>query len=285
MPMAGGSAPDFAGKDEGGPRWRHREGAKAMFAFSPPEWVERIGSTNQALLDAVQRGERLPSGYVLAAVEQTAGRGRHGRRWVARPGRDLTFSFLLWLNRPPVHRASLLQATALGVSDWLRDRHRLSAGVKWPNDVLVQGRKICGVLAEQGPVVGPAGEPVVVGVGLNLNATAEELACIDRPATSVFVETGSTSSVQSVLPDVLAAIQRRLVAWERGGFAALREDWMRRCADVGRTVRVVNTQTNSPERIGRVVGFGEAGEMLLRQADGSVVSVWSGDVLQWQATR
>ncbi|RMG32487.1 MAG: biotin--[acetyl-CoA-carboxylase] ligase [Planctomycetota bacterium] len=253
--------------------------------FSVPEWADRIDSTNQALLAAVQRGERLPSGYVLAALEQTAGRGRHGRRWISRPGRDLTFSFLLWLTEPPVRRASLLQATALGVSDWLIRQQHLAATVKWPNDVLVRDRKISGVLAEQAAVVGPAGEPVVVGVGINVNATAEELAAVGRPATSLRAETGRETDARSVLPDVLAAIERRLVVWERGGFAALRKDWMRRCADVGRTVRVVNAETNAPERIGRVVGFGEAGEMLLRQADGSVVSVWSGDVLQWQPPR
>lgn len=256
-----------------------------MIEFSSPEWVERIGSTNQALLDAVQRGERLASGYVLAALEQTAGRGRHGRRWLSRPGRDLTFSFLLRVDCPAVRRASLLQAVALGVSDWLVVRHGLDAAVKWPNDVLVRGRKICGVLAEQAPSIASAQTPIVVGVGLNLNATAQELAGVDRPATSVLVETGEAAPVRAVLPEVLEAIRHRLIVWEQGGFAALRSDWMRRCGDVGRTVRVVDAETDATERVGRVVGFGEAGELLLRQADGRVVSVWSGDVVQWQPPR
>ncbi|RMG40845.1 MAG: hypothetical protein D6725_02655, partial [Planctomycetota bacterium] len=102
------------------------------------------------------------------------------------------------------------------------------------------------------------------------------------PATSLRAETGRETDARSVLPDVLAAIGNRLRQWQGGGFQALRTDWSERCRDIGRTVRVTDADVGGTQRIGRVTGFGDAGELLLRAPDGRVLPVWSGDVLDWQ---
>ncbi|MEW6751418.1 MAG: biotin--[acetyl-CoA-carboxylase] ligase [Candidatus Latescibacterota bacterium] len=233
--------------------------------FLPPQWHDSLPSTNTWLHDRLRAGVELPAGCVLAARQQTAGRGRQGRSWVSSPGRDLTFSFLV---RPRVAAPGLLSlpmAVALGVVDVLADLG-VAGQTRWPNDVHVQGRKVCGILAEG------HGGALVVGVGLNVNMDAAEAASIDRPATSVQIETGREWPLEPLLARLLQAIAARLEAWERGGFAALREDWLGACAGLGEPVEAEGLR-------GRLEGFGEHGEALVRLADGGLRRVWSGELL------
>ncbi len=234
-----------------------------------PEWHQQLTSTNSVLIERVRSGAALPDGFVLAAREQTAGRGRSDRRWVSQAGRDLTFSFLL---RGPIdfpHIASLPMASVLGVAEAL-EALGLAVHTKWPNDLLVERRKICGVLAES-----CAADTVVVGIGLNVNMRREEADSIGRPVTSIAMETGEEYDVQETLGFVLPPIERWISRWRARGFFGLRAAWIQRCANVGEYVEVGDGEER---RTGVVVGFGEAGQMLLREDDGRQSEVWVGDV-------
>src|SRR6202044_1415756 len=124
---------------------------------------------------------------VLAAEEQTAGRGRGGRTWVSRPGASLTFSVLLRpVTVPPSSRGWLPLLTGVAVAAGVRSASGVAAGLKWPNDVLVGDRKLAGILAEQST----DGDTVVVGVGLNVATEERELPVSPTglPATSLLVE-------------------------------------------------------------------------------------------------
>lgn len=236
--------------------------------FLAPEWHERVTSTNSILLERLRGGEELTSGFVLAAREQAEGRGRYERKWVSKGGGDLAFSFLMRTRVGVPQLLSLPQAVALGVREGLEE-FGIEVRVKWPNDLLVGGRKICGILAER------EGEGLVVGVGVNVNMGREEAAGIDRPATSMMIESGRAFAVEGVLERVLERLPEWIEKWEKGGFAALREAWTARCVGLGEEVEVGEAR----ERSGGVLeGFGEAGQLLLRQADGRVKEVWSGDV-------
>lgn len=238
--------------------------------------MDRVASTNTALRERVQGGEALPSGFVLAAREQTAGRGRFDREWLAAPGRDLTFSFLLrWGDAMP-QAASLPMAAALGVTDLLR-KLGVDARVKWPNDVLVGERKIAGLLAET--VSSRAGMTggAVVGIGLNVNAAASDLAVVGRPATSLRVESGREWAPEALLPRLLRCMAPRLDRWLADGFEGLRTDWERRAAWMGATVSI---HRGADIVTGILAGFGGSGELLLRHPDGAVEAVWSGDTLR-----
>lgn len=234
-----------------------------------PEWHPQLTSTNSVLIERVRSGAALPDGFVLAAREQTAGRGRSDRRWVAHAGRDLTFSFLL---RGPIEFpriASLPMAAVLGVADAL-EALGLVVHTKWPNDLLVERRKICGVLAESCAV-----DAVVVGIGLNVNMRREEADSIGRPVTSIAMEMGQEYDVQETLGFVLPPIERSISRWRAHGFAGLRDAWTQRCANVGEYVEVGDGQER---RTGVVLGFGAAGQMLLREDDGRQSEVWVGDL-------
>ena len=170
--------------------------------FHKPEWHDRISSTNTVLMERVRSGKDVPSGWVLAAREQTAGRGRYDRTWVGQMGKNLTFSFLLLTRAEFPRLSSLPMAVALATASAL-EAFEIDAQVKWPNDVLVGGGKICGILSEWCDLPHPEGNRVVVGVGLNVNMEGNEAALFERPATSMRIETGRMYEVEAVLTQVL----------------------------------------------------------------------------------
>ena len=236
--------------------------------FQRPVWHDQLTSTNTVLVERVKNSEALLHGTVVAARDQTAGRGRFDRVWQTQPGRDLTFSYL-YTERVALDRlVSLPMATALGVADYLGELG-LEAEVKWPNDVLVHGRKICGILAES------AGHCLVVGIGLNVNMRAVDAEHIDRPATSLQIETGMDHDVSDVLYALLPFLERPLAAWEQGGFGAIADAWRNRAYQLNQSIEVGDGDT---VQRGTLTGFGPAGQLRLRTERGEDVEVWAGDV-------
>ena len=112
------------------------------------EWFDRLASTNIAMRDRFSQGLETRNGQIIVAREQTAGRGRQARKWLSAPGQNLCFSLFIQTEAELMAVPSITMATALAVNDLLRGIGILSAP-KWPNDVLVDGRKICGILSER----------------------------------------------------------------------------------------------------------------------------------------
>ena len=177
------------------PRLRGRFGHEYTYVSSCP-------STQRLLAPAA------PEGAVVVADEQTEGRGRLGRRWEAPAGTSILCSVLL---RPPVDASRFPELTVVGAEacrDAIRAVTWLEPTLKPPNDVLVRGRKVAGILGE-------AGEGrVVLGVGINANLNENELPREVRvPATSLLVETGAPVNRVSLLVELLTALERRYNAW------------------------------------------------------------------------
>jgi BirA family biotin operon repressor/biotin-[acetyl-CoA-carboxylase] ligase len=166
---------------------------------------EHVGSTpsTQLLLAA-----EAPEGAVVTADEQTAGRGRLGRRWLAPAGTSLLCSLQLRPDVPGERLPELTGVAAQSVAEAVTALTGLETELKFPNDVLVDGRKLAGVLAE-------AREGrVVLGIGINVNVAAEQLPLeVDRPATSLLAETGHEVNRGELLAEVLERLERRYDAW------------------------------------------------------------------------
>ena len=166
---------------------------------------EHLGTTpsTQLLL-----GPDAPEGALVTAEEQTAGRGRLGRRWLAPTGTSLLCSLQL---RPPVSAERLPELTGVAAracADAIAALTGLEPELKFPNDVLLGSRKVAGVLAEARE------ERVVLGMGINVNVPADALpADVGRPATSLLVETGSELDRAELLAEVLERLERRYDAW------------------------------------------------------------------------
>ncbi len=239
--------------------------------------VEVVASTGSTNADLLARGG--PEGQVLVAEEQTAGRGRLGRSWTSVPGASLTFSVLLRPSSVPLARRGWLSLLTGGaVASAVRSAAGVSAELKWPNDVLVGGRKLAGILAEQST----DGSAVVVGVGLNVAAPPDALPLSPTglPATSLLVE-GADIAREPLLTEVLHHLERWYQAFRSDPDPArtgLLDVYRSLCGTLGRSVRV-----ELP--VGRVLtGVAEdidtGGRLLVRaDSEATVTPVSAGDVI------
>jgi BirA family biotin operon repressor/biotin-[acetyl-CoA-carboxylase] ligase len=230
------------------------------------QWYARLPSTNTFLKERLAVESNLPSGTVVAAREQTQGRGRLDREWVSSVGANLTFSILLREKYDIRNLPSASMAAAIAVAELL-EAEGLKPALKWPNDVMVGGRKICGILSE-----GISGG-VIIGIGLNVNMQNADH--IDQPATSILMESGKRRDVDELLGKLLKHLSVRLDEWAQGGFPKVRKSWESKISNIGKSVAV---RDGDLVRTGILAGFGETGELLLRDEQGNILTIWVGDV-------
>ncbi|AKJ64091.1 biotin--[acetyl-CoA-carboxylase] ligase [Kiritimatiella glycovorans] len=233
------------------------------------EWIPRVDSTNRELRRRVARGRGVGDRTVLAAREQTAGRGRHDRVWHAVPGRDLTCSLFVRTKAPPTRMPSLGMAAAAGVARFVEDLG-VEAGLKWPNDVLARGHKLAGLLTVS---AGGAAGGAVIGLGLNVNMTRAGAEAIDQPATSLRIELGREIPVEPLLDDLLRTAGPEIDRWRERGFNAVRATWERLGQPPGASLCRLDSGAGET---GTFAGFGADGQLLLRDGD-RLREVWSGE--------
>jgi BirA family transcriptional regulator, biotin operon repressor / biotin---[acetyl-CoA-carboxylase] ligase len=266
------------------------------------EVVDRTGSTNADLLGRALGGA--PEGVVLAAEEQSAGRGRMGRTWVSPPRAALTFSLLVRpATVPPARRGWLPLLAGVAVASAVTAVTGVQTRLKWPNDVLVGPAKLAGILAET------AGDAIVVGVGLNVSAEPGELpppgpgalaatslriaasasaasAVQDSPALdSAALDSAALDSAaldrEPLLIAILADFERRYQAWSRVGGdperSGLRAGYTRMSGTISRRVRA--ELPGGQVLSGLAVGVDLDGRLLVRVSSGTTLPVAAGDVV------
>lgn len=228
----------------------------------------RTGSTNADLLQSARAGA--PEGTVLVAEEQTAGRGRIGRAWVSPPRASLLFSVLLRPTAVPGHRRGWLPLlTGIAVASALRGAAGVEAGLKWPNDVLVRGRKVAGILAEQ------AGDAIIVGAGINVTTRPSELP--PGPATSLLASGAACTERDTLLIAVLGELERRYRRWLAGpGDPQLRSSYREVSGTIGREVRV--ELPGGQVLAGTAADVDDAGRLIVRTVSGET-AVSAGEVV------
>ncbi|MFH5229419.1 biotin--[acetyl-CoA-carboxylase] ligase [Antrihabitans spumae] len=202
--------------------------------FSQLDVVAETGSTNADLLARAADAEADRS--VLVAEFQTSGRGRHQRTWVSPAQAQVALSVLVRLpGIAPADLGWLPLLTGVAVADAVSSVAKVPAELKWPNDVLVEGRKLCGILAE----VGTTGKnpTVVVGIGLNVSLTEDELPVPE--ATSLVLAGAEVSDRTTLVRALLREFASRFTAWESAGWATgeLADAYRERCATIGAQVR------------------------------------------------
>ncbi len=213
-----------------------------------------------------------PAGTLIWARRQTAGRGRRGRAWQSPPG-NLAFSLLLRPRVAPAAAATLGFAAGLalaGAVDGLLPAGRTSR-LKWPNDLLVDGRKLAGILLEAAGSGGSRLDHLVLGIGVNVRAYPDDL---PYPATSL-AACGATADAAAVLAAFAEQFLPLYQAWEKLGFAAIRDAWVRRAHGYGGPVTVRLDQATLE---GRFAALDGQGALLLEMADGGRRTVTAGDL-------
>ncbi len=236
-------------------------------------YEQELGSTMDEARSMAESGAA--EGLVVIAERQTKGRGRFERTWVSTPGLDLTFSVLL---RPAADQLRMVNmAATMAVKDAALALTNKEAVIKWPNDVLVAGRKLSGILVES--VTSPAGglQYAVIGVGLNVNLRPDEHPEIRAIATSLAQESGARESGADldrtdVLIDVLTRLDEYYAAIRSGTDLSVR--WAERLDTIGRDVDV---SWGGRMVSGRATGVDGDGNLLI-EADGQITTVVAGEV-------
>ena len=234
-------------------------------------------STNDVAWEACAQG--MPDGTTVVADAQTRGRGRAGRSWQTGPGKGLALSLLLHVGCSPksgAGRGAIPLAAGLALARAL-ERFGARADLKWPNDLLIGGRKVAGILCESrrgGAGVEPgAGDAVVIGVGVNVREEREDLGALADLATSLAIE-GCAASREEVAAEFLNALEPLWAELEEGDPATVLAAWRERASFWGRAVRV---RTPAGEVTGVATGLDPGGGLVIER-EGVAVTVHVGDL-------
>lgn len=237
---------------------------------APIEVVGQTGSTNADLLTAAKAGAA--PWTVRIALEQTAGRGRFQRSWSSPPGSSVAISVLLHPERPMIRWPWLSLLTGIALAESFQELG-VAARVKWPNDVLAPGGKLCGILAELADT--PAGKQVVVGFGINISLAEEDLPV--STASSLVLE-GAQADATAVVVDVLRRWRQLVELWQDGGDESLRERYVAASGTIGREVRVLIDESGDNVVQGTASGVDDSGQLLVETAGGTR-AFSAGDVI------
>ena len=235
--------------------------------------LTRTESTNAVVADAARAGE--PEGLAVVAEEQASGRGRLDRRWESPPRSGVLMSVLLRPRTPAATWPLLPLLTGLAGVEALRSVAGVTAVLKWPNDLMVEDRKLGGILLER---VGDTA--VVIGVGINVSTRRDELPV--ETATSLALEQAGTDR-EPLVKELLRAVSRRYAAFQAAGGApeSVLPAYREVCETIGR--HVVVHLDGRPPHSGLAVDVDEGGRLVVRADDGSE-SAWSaGDVVHVRA--
>jgi BirA family biotin operon repressor/biotin-[acetyl-CoA-carboxylase] ligase len=239
--------------------------------------ILRFDSLPSTNLEAARRAiEGAAEGLCVVASEQTAGRGRLQRQWISPKGAGLYFSVVL---RPRIHPSSwplITLAAALAVHDALLEAYSLETDIKWPNDILSNSRKLCGILAEM--VNTTKGSALVLGIGINLTSSMFPPE-VEEIATSVQEETGRDADLEIILRSLIIALERRYEMLQSvdGGEAILREWSARSSYASGKRIRVANRQEVFE---GTTRGLDSDGALRVESEEGEIRIVRAGDVTE-----
>lgn len=231
-----------------------------------------VSSTNDWAkeLAAFQAGE----GTVTIAGTQAHGRGRLGREWGSPLG-GLWFSVILWPNLRPAEASKLAFAAGLAVAEALSELYDLRVETKWPNDVLISGRKVCGILAEMN-TTGEEPSSVILGIGINANFAVENLpGPLRENATSLKTELGKNIGVEQLFRVLLEKLESAYDLFMNQGFGPILERWKRFASFLGSEVEV---SSGTEKWVGLASDVDDDGSLILTLKDGTTKRVFAGDV-------
>lgn len=229
-------------------------------------------STNNVAKELASSGA--PEGVVVIAEEQSHGRGRLGRTWISPPGKGICVSIILRPDISPIDAPKLTLLAAVALARTFNSYPGVEPGIKWPNDILIKGKKISGVLTEMNAELERVNF-IVLGIGINVNTKIEELPEALMPiATSLSIETKREYSRREVLVNLLKNLEELYLPFKNGNYSMMLEEWKKYSVTLNRSVRVVSQKEVIQ---GKAIDLGEDGAMLVETVEGPV-RVLAGEV-------
>lgn len=238
------------------------------------EFLKTTASTNADAFRLAENGA--VEGAVVLADAQSGGRGRRGRVWASPAGANLYCSVVLRPAIMPHEAPQLTFLSAVAVARAIEQTTKLTPEIKWPNDLLISGKKVAGLLNEMSAETDGINF-VILGIGVNLNMTADQFpADLRHPATSLFLESGVRVDRSRFAVAMLNELDLLYADFLLHGFGPVREEWQQRCSASGRQVAVSDSGTECSG--GRFIGIDSDGALLLRSEDGRLHRITCGDV-------
>jgi BirA family transcriptional regulator, biotin operon repressor / biotin---[acetyl-CoA-carboxylase] ligase len=230
-------------------------------------------STND-VVDKLAR-DGVPEGAVVFAESQTRGRGRLGRKWISPAGKGLWFSVLLRPKLHPLASTQLTVAAGAALARAIELATRLRPEIKWPNDVLLDGRKVAGILMEMGAEMDRV-QFITLGIGVDVNLQASEFpAELRKIATSLRIQSGKPVNRADLAARLLAELDQDYARICNGQFSAVADEWQERCTTLGRNVTI---HTGTRRIHGRAESLDPDGALLIRTEHGHLERIIGGDV-------
>lgn len=238
---------------------------------------ETLDSTNQEAYRLIRQApaEQSLHGVVLNAAYQTAGKGRMGRIWESSADAGVWMTAIIRLCLP-MEQASLYSfAAAVSVAEAIRQTTGLRAELKWPNDVLLEGKKVCGILLELVPR-NRTEQYLAIGIGVNVNQSENDFpAELQHKAVSLAMQSGQREDCTRLLSAILQRLDENCTLLEQKGFAPIREKWKQLSCMIGHTVLVQPKGADSYTGVAEDLAMD--GTLLVRTTD-EIISVIAGDV-------
>ncbi|MFH1837742.1 MAG: biotin--[acetyl-CoA-carboxylase] ligase [Candidatus Omnitrophota bacterium] len=230
---------------------------------------DTLSSTNDKAYELAEDGEG--EGTIIIAETQTNGKGRRGRKWVSPKGDGLYFSIILRPDTEVSEVAAITLVAAISTARAIKNFADLETKIKWPNDLLLNGRKICGILTEI------KAEPdkidfLVLGIGLNVNTTEDKL---PPEGTSLREEGKKRIDRNMMLRALLEEFEKNYFLFQAQGFAPLIEECKNRSSVLGRPVKI---EQHNKIICGEAIDIDETGALLVREVSGKVKRIFSGDI-------
>jgi BirA family biotin operon repressor/biotin-[acetyl-CoA-carboxylase] ligase len=248
-------------------------GLKSDFIGRNIHYEEKVESTQKIAHRLAAEGA--PDGTVVVAEEQTSGRGRMDRRWHSPKYTGIWMSIILRPNLPPHQAPQLTLVTAVAVVQAIEEVTGLTPQIKWPNDILIDGRKTTGILTEL-QADSDRIHAIIIGIGINVNQSQEDFPEeISQIATSLLTAAGKTVSRASLMQEIFVRLEKLYLTYLNNGFHPIKLLWESYALSLGKDIIA---RTVAGDIKGKAMGITDEGVLKILQEDGEVRHVYSADI-------
>ncbi|MFS0781412.1 biotin--[acetyl-CoA-carboxylase] ligase [Bacillus sp. 1P06AnD] len=237
------------------------------------DYEDSIGSTQKKAIEMANEGA--PEGTIVVADEQTGGRGRMARKWHSAKRTGIWMSVLAKPNIPIQQAPQLTLLTAVAVVQAIEDVTGVQAEIKWPNDILIKGKKMTGILTEM-QAEADGIHSIVIGIGINVNQSIEDFPEeLQEKATSLRVQCGQMVSREALIGSVLKRFESLYQIYQSKGFKVIKTLWESYAVSIGKTITATTLQARVT---GIAMGITDEGVLLIKDGSGTVHSIYSADI-------
>lgn len=234
-------------------------------------YFDEVDSTNDEAKRQAEKG--CDNGLVIVSDVQSNGKGRRGHEWFSKKGDGIWFSVVLKPDIFPVETTGLTLAAGLAVCRAIRKHTGLEAFIKWPNDIIINGKKAVGILTEMSAEIEKV-KFIILGIGVNVN-TEKFLGELEKKATSVYIETGKKFNRAIFLQCILEELESVYEKYIQGGFfKRFYDEYMEFCLNIGKNVKVIY---KGREVYGIATGISEDGELIIKDENNGEIKIFSGE--------